>query len=322
MKEIQHIILICILAIFAGGCSSPMFLCSGDFICSDFSEKAPEKIDKRFFKVRSAFIAKIISKYATTEEQQQIEEEVPSENNDFIRNIRNKVLIRYFIDQGIDFPDGTSLDFARRSGKMKVTNTLTRLSHIDKVIRENDYEYPQILYIIDFLVTDEKLDHPVKLFRHGPVKYISKIFNESTIRIPKSIFGPSPVILKNQESAISHISVTTDDFKNEVEFMKVVSNIDLDQGSKIDIELEFLSNLKYKDYEITCLKKNESIRINDYETFVAAILEVKGAETKYITVIMTAVEVRAGSFPLRNAKPIIPRWDIKDKKTTNKENPE
>jgi len=295
---------LCILAIFAGWCTSPIFSTSK----SDFSENNLKKLTRRFFKIRSIFIAKIISEYATTKEQKKIDEKIDSENNTFIRKIRNKVLVRYFRDQGINFPDGTSLDLAKQSGKMKVINTLTNLNLIDKVIRENDYDYPQILYTIDFLVTYEKLDHPVKLFRYGPEKYISKIFDETSIRIPKSILEPSSEILEHHKKALCHISVTTDDYEHGVELMKVVSNIELEQNSKIDIELEFSSNIKYKNYELNCLKKNKSIRINNYETFVAAILEVKGANTKYITVIMTAVKVHASSFPLKETTSITPIW--------------
>jgi type II secretory pathway component GspD/PulD (secretin) len=62
----------------------------------------------------------------------------------------------YFEERGVPFPEGSTIAYNRRSGRLSVTNTLENLRRLDMLLRALDMEQPQVLIESKFVEINQK----------------------------------------------------------------------------------------------------------------------------------------------------------------------
>ncbi|MBN1863737.1 MAG: hypothetical protein JW808_02425, partial [Victivallales bacterium] len=69
------------------------------------------------------------------------------------RSLTTEALQAYFTERGVPFPDGSTIAYDRRAGKLVVRNTHENLRRLDSLIRDLDIEQPQVLIEAKFVET-------------------------------------------------------------------------------------------------------------------------------------------------------------------------
>ena len=134
-----------------------------------------DAMDTKFFKVRSALITRIAPMAADASSN---DSSTAATDDDFFdpsttfdggsgsggmggdsssrRNVTSDALKSYFMDRGIQFPEGSTIAYSRRSGKLTVKNTHENLRRLDTLLRALDVEQPQVLIETKFLEVRQK----------------------------------------------------------------------------------------------------------------------------------------------------------------------
>ena len=125
-----------------------------------------DAMDTKFFKVRSALITRIVpmaggdssSTADTGSEDDFFNPEGTFESGSTLggdassaRDTTSEALKSYFRDRGIQFPEGSTIAYSKRSGKLTVKNTHENLRRLDTLLRALDVEQPQVLIETKFL---------------------------------------------------------------------------------------------------------------------------------------------------------------------------
>lgn len=129
-----------------------------------------DEMDTRFFKVRSALIARIAPKDAVDTTQNDLTgddvefdtDQTLAKNNDngkggasTKKNLTSEMLKTYFEQRGIPFPDKSTIAYSKRSGKLTVKNTTDNLRRLNILLRDLDIEQPQVLIEAKFLEVNQ-----------------------------------------------------------------------------------------------------------------------------------------------------------------------
>jgi len=127
-----------------------------------------DEMDTKFFKVRSALITRIAPASASDDTSESFDEEdffdAESTFEDSSdgggtsskRSVTSEALKGYFSDRGIQFPEGATIAYSRRSGKLTVKNSHENLRRLDTLLRALDVEQPQVLIESKFLEVDQR----------------------------------------------------------------------------------------------------------------------------------------------------------------------
>jgi len=71
-------------------------------------------------------------------------------------NVLSEHLKAYFEERGVPFPEGSTIAYNRRSGRLSVTNTLENLRRLDMLLRALDMEQPQVLIESKFVEINQR----------------------------------------------------------------------------------------------------------------------------------------------------------------------
>ncbi len=121
---------------------------------------AIDPMDTRFFTVRTTLIASIPgAEDAASGEQTTFGEEgffdaantLAAPEGRTSRNVTSEALQAFFVERGIPFPEGSTIAYDRRAGKLVVRNTLENLRRLDSLLRELDIETPLVLIEAKFI---------------------------------------------------------------------------------------------------------------------------------------------------------------------------
>jgi len=122
-----------------------------------------DAMDTRFFKVRAALIATIAPANEDGGDDAGFGDDDAifdagdafADNNDegatSKRSVTSEALRTYFKDRGIPFPEGSTIAYSRRSGKLTVKNSHENLRRLDTLLRALDVDQPQVLIETKFL---------------------------------------------------------------------------------------------------------------------------------------------------------------------------
>jgi len=127
-------------------------------------------MDTRFFKVRGALIQRIAPNTAGGEAGDgdgglggmgesdffAPEETFAGKGKSTKHDVVSDQLKAYFEERGVPFPDGSTIAYNRRSGRLAVTNTLENLRRLDKLIRALDMDQPQVLIESKFVEINQR----------------------------------------------------------------------------------------------------------------------------------------------------------------------
>jgi general secretion pathway protein D len=129
-----------------------------------------DEMDTKFFKVRSALITRIapVGDSDSGDDSKSFDEEdffdadetfKDSENGGGAsskHSVTSEALKSYFRDRGIQFPEGATIAYSRRSGKLTVKNSHENLRRLDTLLRALDVEQPQVLIESKFLEVSQE----------------------------------------------------------------------------------------------------------------------------------------------------------------------
>ncbi|NOY75246.1 MAG: hypothetical protein GXP32_05580 [Kiritimatiellaeota bacterium] len=127
-----------------------------------------DEMDTRFFKVRSALIARIAPKPEGDDSENtdltgddvefNTEDTLKKDDSDSgstKKNLTSEMLETYFKQRGIPFPENSTIAYSKRSGKLTVKNTTDNLRRLDMLLRDLDIEQPQVLIEAKFLEVNQ-----------------------------------------------------------------------------------------------------------------------------------------------------------------------
>jgi general secretion pathway protein D len=123
---------------------------------------AIDPMDTRFFTVRTTLIASIPgAEEAANAERTTFGDEgffdatatlaTPTGGGGTSRNVTSEALQAFFVERGIPFPEGSTIAYDRRAGKLVVRNNLENLRRLDSLLRELDIETPLVLIEAKFI---------------------------------------------------------------------------------------------------------------------------------------------------------------------------
>jgi len=123
-----------------------------------------DPMDTRFFKVRSALITRMPGASTTDDsgESDTFEEGLDSTFQDEVtktdkkNHITTEAMKAYFEERGVPFPEGSTIAYDKRAGKMIVRNTPENLRRLDTLLRALDMDQPQVLIESKFVETRQK----------------------------------------------------------------------------------------------------------------------------------------------------------------------
>ncbi len=117
-----------------------------------------DPMDTRFINVRTALVTRIAPAAASVgaddgfgdgfEAAQDISADATQTTR---RSVTTDALISYFGERGVPFPDGSTIAYDRRAGKLVVRNTHENLRRLESLIRDLDLEQPQVLIEAKFI---------------------------------------------------------------------------------------------------------------------------------------------------------------------------
>ena len=126
-----------------------------------------DPMDTRFFKVRSALISRMgassTSAEATASEAEDpfaagldstfTDEVTATKKKD---SLNSEAMKSYFEERGVPFPEGSTIAYDKRAGKIVVRNTPQNLRRLDTLLRALDMDQPQVLIESKFVETRQK----------------------------------------------------------------------------------------------------------------------------------------------------------------------
>lgn len=132
--------------------------------------EAIDPMDTRFFKVRSALITRIAPSSGLGEDGEDGDDDF-GEDDMFdtestfddadeagvttTRQVTTAALKAYFEERGVPFPEGSTIAYDKRAGKLVVKNTHENLRRLDTLLRALDLEQPQVLIEAKFIETQQ-----------------------------------------------------------------------------------------------------------------------------------------------------------------------
>jgi general secretion pathway protein D len=130
---------------------------------------AIDPMDTRFFKVRAALVTRIAPTDAAAgadgEDEGFGEDDMFDTTTTFEddgaggastrRAVTTEALKAYFEERGVPFPEGSTIAYDRRAGKLIVKNTHENLRRLDTLLRALDLEQPQVLIEAKFIETGQ-----------------------------------------------------------------------------------------------------------------------------------------------------------------------
>lgn len=129
-----------------------------------------DPMDTRFFKVRSALITRIApvaegaggggeddtfgedDMFDTASTFDDADEAAASSTK---KSVTTEALKAYFGERGVPFPEGSTIAYDKRAGKLVVKNTHENLRRLDTLLRALDLEQPQVLIEAKFIETQQ-----------------------------------------------------------------------------------------------------------------------------------------------------------------------
>ena len=134
-----------------------------------------DEMETRFFKVRSALIARIAPKPEEDDTEstdmtgddvefdtaETLKKDDESDSKSTKKNLTSEMLKTYFEQRGIPFPQSdepgksATIAYSKRSGKLTVKNTTDNLRRLDLLLRDLDIEQPQVLIEAKFLEVNQ-----------------------------------------------------------------------------------------------------------------------------------------------------------------------
>jgi general secretion pathway protein D len=126
-----------------------------------------DPMDTRFFKVRSALITRMAGSAGGGDDTAAGDED-PFEgglDNTFgdevtatekKKRVTTEAMKSYFEERGVPFPEGSTIAYDKRAGKIIVRNTPENLRRLDTLLRALDMDQPQVLIESKFVETRQK----------------------------------------------------------------------------------------------------------------------------------------------------------------------
>jgi Flp pilus assembly secretin CpaC len=125
-----------------------------------------DPMDTRFFKVRSALITRMGADAGDTPEAAEEEDAFASGLEGTFQDelsvtkktnsLTSEAMKSYFEERGVPFPEGSTIAYDKRAGKIVVRNTPQNLRRLDTLLRALDMDQPQVLIESKFVETRQK----------------------------------------------------------------------------------------------------------------------------------------------------------------------